>query len=186
MYIGKPDENNGPELTREELWQRVSKMSSDSPIIDKSQTPKFKIIEADENNMEFTIEYVEPHRLTIDYNSLWREYLLQFPDDFVKMGRRSRPELEMENLFACLSAALDDRLTFDDQDSLRNSAKKLKDDYWREQDDNEENQNNVNHDDNSDDSDNWGEWIDDSGGRTPNDDRSDSMNPNSHRYNPGK
>jgi len=29
-------------------------------------------------------------------------------------------------------------------------------------------------------------WYDDSGGRTPNDDRSDSMNPNSHRYNPGR
>ena len=30
------------------------------------------------------------------------------------------------------------------------------------------------------------DWYDDSGGRTPNDDRSDSMNPNSHRYNPGR
>ena len=32
------------------------------------------------------------------------------------------------------------------------------------------------------------DWIYDepSSGRTPNDDRSDSMNPNSHRYNPGR
>ena len=30
------------------------------------------------------------------------------------------------------------------------------------------------------------DWYDDSGGRTPNDDRSDSMNPNSDRYNPGR
>ena len=30
------------------------------------------------------------------------------------------------------------------------------------------------------------DWYDDSRGRTPNDDRSDSMNPNSHRYNPGR
>ena len=28
------------------------------------------------------------------------------------------------------------------------------------------------------------DWYDDSGGRTPNDDRSDSRNPKSHRYNP--
>ena len=30
------------------------------------------------------------------------------------------------------------------------------------------------------------DWYDDDGGRTPNDDRSDSMNPNSDRYNPGR
>jgi len=40
------------------------------------------------------------------------------------------------------------------------------------------------YDDYDDDDDDDDDWYDDSGGRTPNDDRSDSMNPNSHRYNP--
>ena len=55
------------------------------------------------------------------------------------------------------------------------------DSYYDDDDDDDDDDSYFDDDDDDDD---W--WDYDSGGRTPNDDRSDSMNPNSHRYNPGR
>ncbi len=165
-------------MTRNELWNRVENLSSESTIIEKSQTPSFRIVDAEESDKKVTIEYVEPYRLTIDFEDV----LYAYEGLFNRGGYRSRRRPDDADLLDCIISALDERLTFP---NLSESARELVH-KWQEERAKQIQNNEINDEGDDDEYDDWGEWIDESGGRTPNDDRSDSMNPNSHRYNPGK
>ena len=163
-------------MNRDELWQKVNDLASDSTLVKTSISPQFRIVGAKQkgwNEREITIEYIEPYRLTIDWEDIQKAYNRSFDYN----GTRIVSRRSFSNRNDSIISTLDERIVFVNGRLVVEHNTDQKEQEKVEQSKN---------DGIDDDYDDWAELIDDSGGRTPNDDRSDSMNPNSHRYNPGK
>tara|TARA_B100001094_G_scaffold274594_1_gene281684 strand:- start:515 stop:1027 length:513 start_codon:yes stop_codon:yes gene_type:complete len=163
-------------MNRDELWQKVNDLASDSTLVKTSISPQFRIVGAKQkgwNEREITIEYIEPYRLTIDWEDIQKAYNGSFDYN----GTRIVSRRSFSNRNDSIISTLDERIVFVNGRLVVEHNTDQKEQEKVEQSKN---------DGIDDDYDDWAELIDDSGGRTPNDDRSDSMNPNSHRYNPGK